>query len=96
MQTEEDLEGILDQRDGANTNKVKRASINIFNEYLRARDCACLENTELNCWNSSGWHDTQEILGGSVTRWFFLRQEIHDHPAIQNTETLFEKAKRLL
>lgn len=46
--TEEDLEGILDQRDAANTTKVIRASINIFNEYLRAKNCAFSEITELD------------------------------------------------
>lgn len=46
--TEEDLEGILDQRDAANTKKVIKASINICNEYLRAKNCAFLEITELD------------------------------------------------
>lgn len=45
---EVDLEVILDQKDAANTSKVIKASMYIFNEYLRTKICAVLKITEPN------------------------------------------------
>lgn len=48
MLTEDNFERILDQKNAANTYKGIRTSINIFNEYFRAKNCELNEITKLN------------------------------------------------